>query len=44
MSFARGARDEDLDRPAGALLASIPWEGLAPDPDALSPQAFLAWL
>ena len=33
-----------LDRPAGAYLASIPWDAAAPDPDVLDAAAFVSWL
>ncbi len=40
----RNATDEQLERPAGELLASLPWEGPAPDPDELDAATFLGWL
>lgn len=40
----RGAPAEALDRPAGDFLDAVPWEGPAPDPDALDAATFLAWL
>jgi hypothetical protein len=39
----RGASEDELDRPAGAYLASIRWDGTL-DPDALAAAAFLARL
>jgi hypothetical protein len=35
---------DPLDEPAGAFLARIPWQGLAPDPDRLDARSFLALL
>lgn len=43
-AVTRGADAKTLERPAGELLASIPWEGLAPNPDTLDAPTFLAWL
>lgn len=40
----RGASDEALARPAGEVLAEVPWSGAAPDPDATDAATFLAWL
>jgi hypothetical protein len=40
----RGASAEALAQPAGELLGSVPWEGPAPDPDAVPAAAFLRWL
>lgn len=42
--FIRGASAEMLAQPAGAVLESLPWEGSAPDPEALPASAFLGWL
>lgn len=42
-SAVRGESDEQLDRPAGAYLASIRWDGRL-DADALPAGAFLARL
>lgn len=39
----RGASQDELERPAGAYLASIRWDGSL-DPDALPAAAFLARL
>jgi hypothetical protein len=40
----RGASSEELARPAGEVLASVVWEGAAPDPEVLDAATFLAWL
>lgn len=40
----RGASAETLARPAGEILANVPWEGLAPDPHAVPAAVFLGWL
>jgi len=42
--YIRGASAETLARPAGEILESLPWEGPAPDADALPAAAFLSWL
>lgn len=40
----RGASADTLDRPAGAYLASLRWDGVARNPDTLSAGDFLARL
>ena len=40
----RGASAETLAQPAGEVLESLPWEGPAPDADALPAAMFLGWL
>ena len=40
----RNATQEQLDRPASEVLASITWEGAAPDPEILDAATYLAWL
>ena len=40
----RNATPEQMDRPASEVLASITWEGAAPDPDLLDAATYLAWL
>ncbi len=40
----RNATPEQLDRPAAEVLASITWEGAAPDPEILDAATYLAWL
>lgn len=42
--IVRGANAETLDRPAGAYLASLRWDGIARNPDTLSAGDFLARL
>lgn len=34
----------ELDRRASEFLALVPWDGPAPDPEAMSAREFLAWL
>lgn len=41
---ARGISAALLARPAGELLAEVPWEGAAPDPDTTDAASFLAGL
>ncbi len=38
------ASPDSLAAPAGEYLARVPWEGVAPDPDALDAASFLAAL
>jgi hypothetical protein len=40
----RGASDELLAQPAGEVLGNVPWDGIAPDPDATDAATFLSWL
>jgi hypothetical protein len=40
----RGASPDLLAQPAGEVLARVPWEGAAPDPDTTDAATFLAWL
>lgn len=40
----RNATPEQMDRPAAEVLASITWEGAAPDPEILDAATYLAWL
>lgn len=40
----RNATPEQSARPACEVLASVPWEGAAPDPEILDAATFLAYL
>jgi hypothetical protein len=40
----RGLGADDAERPAGDVLAEIPWEGLPPDPDVATAEEILSLL
>jgi hypothetical protein len=40
----RGLSPDLLAQPAGEVMARVPWEGAAPDPDSTDAATFLAWL